>query len=358
VSAPRSLVLAGLLLLAALAGCGDLPRPFEGNPGRLGARLVQPPPARLAVSSPAGAMLPDEATHAYASDVVEALLRREVPAVDDPPRQGDWRLQLGATLRDGKVVPSFVVQDPAGKPLGTTEGTPIAAAAWAQASPTTLKQVADSAGPQVAQLLTRIDAARRLSDPNSLHNRQARVMVAAVTGAPGDGNTQLARHMRDALPQLGVIVQDTETGADFTVTGTVTTSPGSDGQTKVEVQWLVSDVYRRDIGHVVQLNEVPAGSLDGYWGDVAMVVAQQAAGGVHDVILKQNEAIEDAAAQGKADAAKQGAANPPDQPAAPSGPPAKPAPASPVAAQPLTAPPAAGPVSAAPTSAQPTISAP
>jgi hypothetical protein len=38
----------------------------------------------------------------------------------------------------------------------------------------------------------------------------------------------------------------------------------------------------------VQLNDVPAGSLNGYWGDVATAVAHEAAGGVRDVILRQS----------------------------------------------------------------------
>ena len=41
-------------------------------------------------------------------------------------------------------------------------------------------------------------------------------------------------------------------------------------------------------GKVVQLNDIPAGSLDHYWGDVAVVVATEAAGGVNDVILRQS----------------------------------------------------------------------
>jgi hypothetical protein len=38
----------------------------------------------------------------------------------------------------------------------------------------------------------------------------------------------------------------------------------------------------------VQLNEIPACSLDHYWADVAVIVATEAAGGVHDVILRQS----------------------------------------------------------------------
>ncbi len=41
-------------------------------------------------------------------------------------------------------------------------------------------------------------------------------------------------------------------------------------------------------GKVVQLNNIPAGSLDHYWADVAVVVATEAAGGVNDVIARQS----------------------------------------------------------------------
>lgn len=39
---------------------------------------------------------------------------------------------------------------------------------------------------------------------------------------------------------------------------------------------------------MIQLNVIPAGTLDNYWGDVAMVVAQEASGGVNEVIRRQS----------------------------------------------------------------------
>jgi hypothetical protein len=35
---------------------------------------------------------------------------------------------------------------------------------------------------------------------------------------------------------------------------------------------------------VAQLHDIPKGSLDAFWGDVAVVAAQQAAGGVKEVL--------------------------------------------------------------------------
>ncbi len=56
---------------------------------------------------------------------------------------------------------------------------------------------------------------------------------------------------------------------------------------RVEIQWVLKNAAGDERGRIVQLNEVPAGSLNGYWGDVAVVVAQEASGGVRDALLTQ-----------------------------------------------------------------------
>jgi hypothetical protein len=58
-------------------------------------------------------------------------------------------------------------------------------------------------------------------------------------------------------------------------------------QERVEIQWIIKDAKGNERGRVVQLNVIPAGSLDHYWGDVASVVATEASGGVNDVLKKQ-----------------------------------------------------------------------
>jgi len=278
---PRLLALA---LPALLAACGDLPQPFAGHPGKLAEQLLQPPPARLAVPVPTSALLTDAAARAYDKALVGALQDQEVPAEAGAAHEGDWRLTVTAELRGNQVVPTFSVQDPTGADQGSTEAPPVDAELWADGSTPALRQSAVGSAPLIATLLTRIDAVRRQSDPNSLLYRPARVMVPDVTGAPGDGNYQLARQLRLQLPQLGEMVQDKPAGADFVVQGVVKLAPGPAGQQRVEIRWIVKDAQGRDLGQVVQLNDVPAGSLDLYWSDVAIAVAQQAATGVKQVI--------------------------------------------------------------------------
>jgi hypothetical protein len=277
-----------LPLLLLLASCGDLPEPFIGNPGATGKVLAQPPTTRLAVPPPANALLPDTASKAFATALAFGLQAQEVPAVADKAKTSDWQLIATAEQSGASVVPVFTVRNPQGEDKGKIEGSPVPTQAWAAASPDMLEQEAEEVAPKISSLLTSIQTAQQHADPNSLFNRIAKIQVATVTGAPGDGNLSLTKQMKTHLAALGPMVQDAAAGADFVVQGNVRMVPIAGGQQRVEIQWSVKAPSGDERGRVVQLNEIPAGSLDHYWADVAVVVANEAAGGVNDVILRQS----------------------------------------------------------------------
>ena len=108
-----------------------------------------------------------------------------------------------------------------------------------------------------------------------------------MEGAPGDGNRSLARQMRDQLGKLGMVVQDDAAGADYSVAAQVSVTDLPGAQQRVEIRWKVADAKGAEAGQVAQLNQVPRGTLSGLWAEVAMVVAQEAAVGVRDVIRNQ-----------------------------------------------------------------------
>ena len=151
-------------------------------------------------------------------------------------------------------------------------------------APSTLGPAAQDAAPKILALMLSIRRTRDRANPNSLVNRAAKLFVPIVTGAPGDGDTALTRMIRADLAQFGPLVQLTPDGADFIVTGTVTVSPLPKGQQQVEIAWIVTWPNGKVVGKVSQLNSVPAGSLDAYWGDVASAVAQEASGGIYAVV--------------------------------------------------------------------------
>jgi hypothetical protein len=277
-----------LLACLAIAACGDLPEPFLGNPGATARRLATPVTPLLAVPPGTDTLLSDAANRDLADQIAAALQASEVPALVRDPQKTDWRIVTRAQIDGQMIKPTFTVKDPQGKEQGSAEGEPVPMRSWSAATPDTLQKIAAEAAPRIGAVLTSIQLARNKADPNSLYNRSAKVQVTDVTGAPGDGDQSLTQQMRARLAALGPVVLTTQTGADFVVQGQVRIVPIPKRQERVEIQWIVKTGAGDERGRVVQLNEIPAGTLDHYWGDVAIVVATEASNGVNDVIRRQS----------------------------------------------------------------------
>jgi len=273
-----------LAFLFLLSACGDLPRPFAGNPGRTALALAVPPPPRLLVPIPTDGLLPAQDAQIWEHAVTDALVADEIPAFAMPPHKGEWQLHLSASLQGDRVTPRYTLFDPKGGTKGDVYGAPVAASLWAEASVTALQQSATQAAPQIVELLRSVDATLKQSDPNSLYNRPARIYFSGVTGAPGDGNASLARGMRIRLPETGDQMVDRADHADFLLRGTVKMTDEPGGQQQVEIHWVVSDRAGHIAGDVAQGHDVAKGTLDHYWGDIAAAVTDEASGGVHELI--------------------------------------------------------------------------
>jgi hypothetical protein len=275
-----------VLALLLLAGC-EQTQPFRGNPGANARRLAAPPAYRLAVPAPTAAGLSGTRAASYADALAEALAAAEIPAVAGEPWPLDWRLIVRAEPDGALTALRYELRDADGRVLGERGGARIPAARWVVAEEAMLASVARADAPQIALLVARADAAARALDPESViaPTGPARVRIVPVRGAPGDGNAALTARIADFLAQAGYVPQDIAGGAGFAVQGVVAMAPGQGGLQRVEIVWTVTRADGFELGRVVQLNEVPAGALNGLWGDVAYVVAQEASGGVRDVLV-------------------------------------------------------------------------
>lgn len=275
--------------LFLLAGCIDVPHPFS-NPGKAAKELAgNAPPARLDVPTPTEALLPQAGAQLWSKAVAEELLQQTIPAMAQPVRAGDWWLKMRAKTQGDQVIPVYMVMTPKNTIRATQEGSPVPAALWSTADAQTLHAVAVDAAPRITSVLTGIQADDMEKDPKSLKHRAARVYFTGVEGAPGDGNISLARAFVTWFSKTPDAVQNTPENADYTVTGKVKLSPGPVGTTHhpqehIEIVWRVTDKAGKEAGAATQLHDIEAHSLDHYWGDVAIVAAQEAAAAVDQII--------------------------------------------------------------------------
>jgi hypothetical protein len=123
---------------------------------------------------------------------------------------------------------------------------------------------------------------RSVTQTNSvLASSQAEKVVAVVppvTGAPGDGVMSLTDAMKRHLKRAGIALATPGEGSAYVVRGSVEMGTAKNGQQPITIRWLVVGPNGQAMEKtVVQRNNVPEGSLDGSWGQVADLAAGEAA---------------------------------------------------------------------------------
>jgi hypothetical protein len=159
--------------------------------------------------------------------------------------------------------------------------------AVAQAEPASDKAVSpklaksDLGGPKQTAVVERkqISAAGARKQINA-------VVVLPVIGAPGTGNADLTRAMRRTLSEAGWPVLSKPRENAITILGDVKLGPKQAKNQQVALAWTVKTPDGRTLGTVKQANTVPAGSLEGGFGENALFATQAAASGIYDLVKK------------------------------------------------------------------------
>jgi hypothetical protein len=112
--------------------------------------------------------------------------------------------------------------------------------------------------------------------------RDMLVLVTPVSGSPGDGNTSLTSAMRNSLRAKGIKLTSSASDAVYQVRGLVEVGTAASGQQPIKIDWRIYAPNGKRLDHVVQKNKLPAGAVDGAWGEVASLAADGAA---DDIIL-------------------------------------------------------------------------
>lgn len=267
-----------LLAAANLAGCQPLPHPFENQKLPADSALLAMGEANgVRVEPVAGA--PGHTGEALATVMAASLDRAEIPASLTSSNHDSYRLSgetLAADAAGGSVQVRlrWTLRDATGRVLGTAEeADAVPAAAWASGERDPLMPLVAEAGPRIAGLIE--------EKPPVAATGAHRLYIRQVEGAPGDGDTALPRALGYVLGRIGLPVvepgaPETARAGAISVTGSVTMRPGPAGQQHVAILWRVLGPDGREAGQVAQENDVPSGSLDGSWSDVALAVASAA----------------------------------------------------------------------------------
>lgn len=112
------------------------------------------------------------------------------------------------------------------------------------------------------------------------------VAVIPVKGAKGTGNDELTRAMRQTLTTAGWTVLQAPAKNALTIAGRVEMTEVSGTTQMVALKWAVQAPDGGKLGDVNQANNVPAGSLDAGWGDIAGAAVEAAASGIFELINK------------------------------------------------------------------------
>lgn len=273
----RRFALAGILVLAALLATACDRNPFwvmNAAPDENAAMLVLPDRAGIVVLPIVG--LDEDASRARTTAIVEALLEANIPASDHTGagnRQSYFLSVVADPSADAGSRLSWDLLDASGVAIvgGTTPDVGDAAVSGAAIAKAVAVGIQDDLGS-----IATGDTARE------------RLRIVGLDAAPGDGATTVPRVMAHLLERAGYDVTAEDQPA-IQVSGHLDIAPADTGSERVSILWRVVDPAGHEVGTVAQDNVVPAGSLDGSWGDAAYYVALGAAEGVHGLLANRDD---------------------------------------------------------------------
>ncbi|MEM7777815.1 MAG: hypothetical protein AAF732_19675, partial [Pseudomonadota bacterium] len=157
------------------------------------------------------------------------------------------------------------------------------------ASPAVASNSATTPKPQPRQTSapTRTASIGNATTTGSIPRSGLLAISPTVTGAPGDGSKSLSRALRRELNKGGVRLTGAPNPRAFNINGKVALGAAKSGKQSIQIDWVVTDANGTNVGTVTQKNEIPAGSLNGAWGQTADAAAAAAAQGIVR-LMRQN----------------------------------------------------------------------
>jgi hypothetical protein len=269
-----------------LAACQPLPHPFAEDAPRAGSPMLTLRDSASVTIAPIDGT-PRATAEKLGPAMASALQQREIAASNKTASIGSYELvgRIEAMPPSGDKVTLVAVwelRDPSGQSLGErTERLEAPAHDWAQGDEDAVARLATASAARLAALLQ--DEPPTEAEAGG----HTRLLISGVAGAPGDGGVSLPRAITEILKRQDVaIVTDPQAKADLVLDADVVVASPKAGKQNVKIVWRVRRKDGGEIGTVGQENDVPAGLLDGAWGDVAYMVAVSAQDGIMQLVAR------------------------------------------------------------------------
>ncbi|MDF1747424.1 MAG: hypothetical protein P1V34_00960 [Alphaproteobacteria bacterium] len=213
--------------------------------------------------------------------LVEALIDQEVPATAGGALTNGLLLEGKAHWQDGTAQVDWWLTDHQGHQVALVQvEMPATRTAYQQGYPLLIQELAKKGADLVANALR----------PNAMvlsgETGPRSVAVVGVDGAPGDGNTALAKAMTAVLKEAGVVIADMADKATLLLAGSVLQGEPKDGVEEITIRWWLMDATGKVLGTLQQSNLVPQGSLSEEWGSAAFDATLANVQAIQDILGK------------------------------------------------------------------------
>jgi hypothetical protein len=299
--------------LACLSGCGGGPGGPSGGGLFSGATSLFGGSKKIAVAPIIGT------TPQVAQDLTQALVTAgKERGLTLLPEGGKANYTLRGYLvatsegKGSKITYIWDVNDAGGQRVARVSGEEVVAGRsgadpWSSVDSAAIRSIAGKTASQLAASMPRggggsassvaaaSDAAPAATastastpSPRAASPKAAGVIVAPVSGAPGDGQRSLTTALKKRLYAGGVKLANGPAVNVYMVKGSVILADASGGKQSIRIDWQVLDPSGKKLGTVSQQNMIPRGSLNGPWGAIADAAAGAAAAGIIKLLPKSS----------------------------------------------------------------------
>lgn len=266
------------------AACQPLPQPFAHEETTV--NLAAVPTSEfggITILSISG--MSNERSVALSRALADVLVSRDILAGPGSSNSRSKFVQGTASVRPlGQQRTSISIVwdlfDPGGKLLGSrTVSRTVPTKTWQDNDVEVVKLLANGAGKPMADLIRKAIGDNRTTDTITL-------FVRAVDGVSRTESNAFRRAMTAALKRRKFSVSDKPDGARLSIAGRLKLGAEKTIPRSVEITWSVLDRNRRELGKLTQRNTVTARILKSGWTGLAGIIAESAAGGVSDLVLR------------------------------------------------------------------------